>query len=424
MALTLLLRMPATGSDETEWLLVDETGAAAGPRQRGPLNLAAAAGGGVRTVVLATATQVLLTEPELPPGSGLKLARAVPFALEEQLTEDIDKLMFAIGRRGDAGRTPVAVVSRDIMQGWMSRLADAGITPAAMYPDMSLMPPNPGQTVLWLEGERLAVRRPGALPFAVELTPVTDALIIAGVVADRADPAADQAPKPLENAILYLTREDWTRVKADFDALADRFDALKVQLLAEGPLPWLARELAGTDAVNLLQGEFTATTDYGGRWQEWRVAALLAVVLLAAHVGAQTLQIHQANKQSAALDGEIAQVFASVMPSSKMADPRRQMQERLDRIRHSGSGPQYFLKTLQALGGAVSATPKTTVDSLSFRDQTLDMKLTAPSVDALSQFSQVVLRQGLTADIQSSTPVAGGVEAHMQLRSGTPRTTR
>ena len=52
------------------------------------------------------------------------------------------------------------------------------------------------------------------------------------------------------------------------------------------------------------------------------------------------------------------------------------------------------------------------------------MKLTAASVDALSQFSQVVLRQGLTADIQSSTPVAGGVEAHMQLRSGTPRTTR
>jgi general secretion pathway protein L len=421
MPLTLLLRLPAIGSDETEWLIVDESGAPAGPRQRGPLSLAAAAGGGARAVVLAPATQLLLTEPELPPGSGMKLARAVPFALEEQLTEDIDKLVFAIGRRGDSGRTPVAVVSRDIMQGWMSSLGAAGITPVAVYPDMSLMPPNPGQTVLWLEGSRLAVRRPGTLPFAVELTPVSEALIIAGVIAD---PAADGPPRPLENAILYLTREDWMRVKPEFEALANRFDAFKVQLLAEGPLPWLARELPATDAVNLLQGEFIATTDYGVQWHQWRVAALLAVVLLAAHVGAQALQIRQANKQSAALDGEISQVFSAAMPSSKMRDPRRQMQERLERIRRGGSGPQYFLKTLQVLGGAVSATPKTTVDSLSFRDQTLDMKLTAPSVDALSQFSQIVVRQGLTADIQSSTPVAGGVEAHMQLRSGTPRTVR
>lgn len=419
MALTMLLRLPATGSDQIEWLMVDEMGAPAGPRQRGPLSLAAAAGGGARTVVLAPATQVLLTEPELPPGSGMKLARAVPFALEEQLTEDIDKLVFAIGRRGASGRTPVAVVSRAIIQGWMMQLNSAGITPLALYADMSLMQANPGQTVLWLEGERLAVRRPGMLPFAVELTPVSDALIIAGVIAD---PAADEQQRALENAILYLTRDDWARVKPEFEALADRFNTFKVQLLAEGPLPWLGRELVGTDAVNLLQGEFTAAADYGDRWRQWRVAALLAVVLLATHVGAQALQLHQANKQSAALDGEISQVFAAVMPSSRMEDPRRQMQERLDRIHRAGSGPQYFLKTLQALGGAITAMPRTTVDSLSFRDQTLDMKLTAPSVDALSQFSQIVVRQGLSADIQSSTPVAGGVEAHMQVRSGTPRT--
>ena len=56
-----------------------------------------------------------------------------------------------------------------------------------MYPDISLMPDNPGQTVLWLEKSRLAVRRPGALPFAVELSPVSEALVVAGVIADPLD---------------------------------------------------------------------------------------------------------------------------------------------------------------------------------------------------------------------------------------------
>ncbi len=48
------------------------------------------------------------------------------------------------------------------------------------------MPENPGQTVLWLENDRLAVRRPGAIPFAVELSPVKEALVVAGVIADPA----------------------------------------------------------------------------------------------------------------------------------------------------------------------------------------------------------------------------------------------
>jgi hypothetical protein len=100
-----------------------------------------------------------------------------------------------------------------------------------------------------------------------------------------------------------------------------------------------------------------------------------------------------------------------------MQDPRRQMQSRLDRIRHSGPGPQLFLRTLQTLSGALSATPNSMLDSLSYREEALDLKITAPSLGELSQLSQIVGRQGLTAEIQSSTPAGSGVEAHMQVRS-------
>ena len=60
--------------------------------------------------------------------------------------------------------------------------------------------------------------------------------------------------------------------QSEFEQLAEKFDSLKVQLLPDGPLPWLARALAATDAVNLLQGEFARTTDFGARWRQWRTA--------------------------------------------------------------------------------------------------------------------------------------------------------
>jgi general secretion pathway protein L len=416
---TLLLRLPAPGEEDTEWLSIEDSGAPNAARQRGPLSLAAAVARSARVVALAPASHMLLAEPELPPGSGVKLARAVPFALEEQLTEDVDQLCFAIGRRRANGRTPVAVVSRPTLQGWIAQLAAAGLDPIAIYPDISLVPDNPAHTVLWLEGPRLAVRRPGMLPFAVELTPVADALVVAGVIPDplAEPPAEGEAPPPLENAVLYATRDDWNRVQEEFQALAGRFASLKVQILTDGPLPWLARSLQGSEAVNLLQGEFARTSDYNARWLRWRTAAMLAGGLLFAHIAAAMIRIHQANHETKALDAQISQIFQQAMPSEKMQDPRRQMQSRLDKIRHSGPGPEYFLHDLEVLSSALSSAPNTRIDSLSYRGQALDLRVTAPSLTALSQISQQVTKQGLTADIQSSQPVEGGVDAHLQVRA-------
>jgi general secretion pathway protein L len=422
MPQSLLLRLPPAGQEETEWLTLDETGAPTPTRQRGSLSLAAAVWRSGRVVVLAPATQVLLAEPELPPGSGAKLARAVPFALEEQLTEDVDLLSFAIGRRRDKGGTPVAVVSRSVLQAWLSELNAAGFDPEAIYADISLMPENPSQTVMWLEKERLAVRRPGALPFAVELSPIKEALVVAGVIADPLESTAELKPK--ESAILYVTREDWARIQGEFEDLLEEFASLKVQLLTDGPLPWLARGIEAPEAVNLLQGEFSRTTDYSERWRQWRVAAALAVALLIVHVAAQALQIRHAKHESAGLDGEISQVFSESMPGDARTDPRRQMQTKLDRIRKSGAGPQLFLRTLQTLSGALAVTPKTAISALSYRDDALDMTVSAPSLAALSQLTQFVGKEGLAAEIQSSNPVAAGVEAHLHVRGQSAKARR
>jgi general secretion pathway protein L len=397
--------------------MLDDSGEATLTRQRGSLTLAAAVYRSGRLVVLAPAQQILLAEPELPPGNGAKIARAVPFALEEQLTEDIDHLTFALGKRRDSGGTPVTVVARSVLDGWLSDLRSAGLEPQAIYPDISLIPENPGQTVLWLEGGRLAVRRPGALPFAVELSPVKEALVVAGVITDPLAAQADGENRPLESALLYITREDWAATKDEFEALVEQFASLKVQLLPDGPLPWLARNLADGDAVNLLQGDYARDTDYQARWQQWRTPAIAAVALLLVHVGAQALQIRQAKHDATVLDEQIGQVFSATVPGEPVRDARKQLQTRLDRIRRSGAGPEYFLRSLQALGDALSATPKTSIDGMNYHEQNLEMRIDAPDLGSISQVSKLVANKGLAADIQSSTPTANGVEAHLQIHS-------
>ncbi len=68
--------------------------------------------------------------------------------------------------------------------------------------------------------------------------------MVAGVIPDPLDGACGGTEELLESAILYVTRADWARVQDEFEALAGKFASLKVQLLSEGPLPWLARDIS------------------------------------------------------------------------------------------------------------------------------------------------------------------------------------
>src|SRR5262249_7770989 len=120
MAEWLLIRLPGTPEQPATWLTVDPRGHPSGPPQSGPLSLAATRAVGRRICVLVPGTDVLLAEPEVPMKAGTKLQQVVPYALEEQLADDIDDLHFAIGKRApDSQRTPVAVIRKALMEEWL-----------------------------------------------------------------------------------------------------------------------------------------------------------------------------------------------------------------------------------------------------------------------------------------------------------------
>src|SRR5438477_4216957 len=128
MADWLLLRLPRAAGEAASWLIADARGAPAGPAQSGPLTLAAARAAGQRVCALVPGAEVLLAEPEIPVKGGANLQQLVPYALEEQLADDIDDLHFAIGKRaGDSARAPVAVVARALLDEWLATLRASGV---------------------------------------------------------------------------------------------------------------------------------------------------------------------------------------------------------------------------------------------------------------------------------------------------------
>ena len=107
----LLLRFSQDADGTCEWVLMGVDGQAAGTVQSGTLQEAAVAASGLRVSVLAPASDCLLTTVSVPGSNRQKLVRAVPYALEEQLTVDVEDLHFALGPELGDGNHAVLVIA-------------------------------------------------------------------------------------------------------------------------------------------------------------------------------------------------------------------------------------------------------------------------------------------------------------------------
>jgi general secretion pathway protein L len=410
MADWLLIRF--TGDPATvDYLTADAAGRIVEPLRSGALTAAAQHAPGRRLCVLAPASDVLLTDAEVPARSGARIQQIVPYALEEQVAQDIESLHFAAGRRvGDSPRIPVAVVSRALMDGWLGQLREAGLVPECLYADSSLVPENPGQAVLVLSDGNVIARPSGAQPVTLPLTALNEAL-------ELLRPAGAPTPTFGGNGLVVYTGEaEWQQCGASIEALRADFEALSVQLLPQGPLGLFAQALASTSAINLLQGPYAPVSPLYGGLKAWRIAAALVLGLLVLHGVGSAAQLLLLRHSERRLDQSISETFEAAMPGEhNSSNARRRMEARLNSLQGSTDSTG-LLAMLSAVAQARAGTAGTALQALSYRDGLLELQVTAPGADALDHVSQQLRTGGWQAELTSGSSGSGAYQGRIQMK--------
>jgi general secretion pathway protein L len=409
MSETLVIRLRAADEAQASWLIVDGNGARSGPVQSGPVADALGAAQGRRVVVLLPGSEITLAEPDLPVRGSARIAQAVPFALEEQLASDVEALHFAVGARpaGAAG-TPVAVVSRSAFERWLAQCDAAGLEPSAAYADTAAVPAAGSGCTLLLDGSQLYVRRPDSLPYLLDAEPLDAALELA-----LPGPAAEGEAG--EHVTFYTTTAEYERQRELIEGLRSRTATLQVKLLPDGPLPLLATQAVGGAGVNLLQGPYAPRSSLRTRMREWRLPAALAAAVVLVFVGSQAALWWQQSRAERALDAQIAEIFAQALPGQPVVDPRAQMQGALGAGGAAGGG---LLPAMSVIAQAMAQAPAARLRSISFRNNVIELNLTAPSIESLDGIKQGMNRDGITAEIQSANPNGPVVDGRLQVRLG------
>jgi general secretion pathway protein L len=423
MAEFLVIRIGEQVDQPAQWIAVDGTGARRSAPVTGPLAEANNEMRDRKVIVLVPSAEVLTTSVDIPIKGGSKLQAALPFALEEHLAEDIEKLHFAAGARRSSGRIPVAVVSRDRLEEWIGWLTDAGIRPSALIPDNYGLARIPGTISLLVADDQVMINDGADVELVMQDVSPGDALAAIGALDDTggeddlefSGPASPEMPR---HVLVYCDPEYEERYQHDWLAIRQELESIDVNLLPDGIMPRLAVTVATGAGVNLLQGEFGTKKEYSGIFKPWRYAAMMLLILGAVGTAAKATDFFVLKRQQAELRQQFEAEYREVSPgTSRVDDPARLVASLRARTGTSDT-PAVFLQSLEQLSRALQQNKEAQIEAISFRAGVVDIRLKAPDVATLDKIQRVVSESGqFEASIQSTDQDGAVVNSRIQIKA-------
>ncbi len=394
----IVLRLPADAGAPVQWRRFDETASVI--VGQGSLEELAADIGNTPVQALIPGEQVFVTRVNIPTQNRQRLRKAIPFALEDQLLDEVETLHFALGqRRGDS--IEVAVVARRLLDGWLERLRQAGLVVERLLPDVYALAPQADCWVALWEDTRLLLRPSRAAPLVLDNDSLGELLPLV------LDEAGDDRP---ERICLWDAR--------DGAVGSLPLDGVELERRSsEGLLQCLSVEGLPADAIDLLQGDYSRREQLGKLWRPWRLTAVLALVVFGLQVAATAYDNSRLRQQSQALRAQVETVYRQAFPEArKVVNPRVQMQRKLDELRAGGDG-QGMLELLARSGKVLRNKRGLVLRSIRYKQGELDLEVEVASLQQLDELKQQLTREaGMQVDIQSAAAKGSKVRGRLRLK--------
>jgi len=403
------------------WLRLNRNGTLADQGKAAPDELRSLLAPEDRPVALIPGERAPLHRVLVPGKSDRVRRRALPFALEERLSEDLEQVKIVAGPRHGAETLASVVAHRDL-DAWNEWLRGHGVRVSHMIPDLSLLRGrDPGDQVVLLAGtQRSILFSPEAEPLAmprevaewwVQRLPENstapesadaDALPPGRVhlvdPASEPDPAAPLRPPP-----------EWSG-----DVLGLLLAGLQAGDL---PTPELRRALRGALAF-----DFALPADDRGPVgvlpPAWHVPAALALALAVLWLGTVWLEANQLEREYRATERDITALFEDTLPEARMVDPVAQFETLLEQPESANETPAARSSLGESLARIMEAlAPRDlTLQRLRGEAGRLELELEGNGIAELEQLREG-LREAMTARVRIVSAESGeqGVRARMTI---------
>jgi general secretion pathway protein L len=350
-------------------------------------------------VVLVPSEDVLLTTAILPKMNRSRLMQAIPYAVEEQVIDDVESMHFAVGEHRPDEPLTVAVVARHKMQEWVSLLASWQIVPDSLLPSVMALSDD---ALTWhAQVTDIAMVRTGRdSGFACDKENLHELLSLA--IATAHVPPHDIHIDNSQSETLALTLS---------------IPVEEQHVTAEKLLQAMATQLHKSVPLNLLQADFQnkKARRLPKLTSVWRVSVYLLGAWLVLLFLYPIVSFAILDKREADIKNEIAVIYKRHFPeASSVVAPKERMQQKLNKTT-ANLGDNRLLILMANVGKGLSKSSGVQLKRLDFQNNVMTLEISASSSDVFSAFTDSLSQQGLRVKQQNANLNGARVSATLQV---------
>lgn len=351
-----------------------------------------------RTIIILLPTQqILVTKIQLPPLTASRLAQAIPFAIEEQLTDDLADVQIAYSKQNPTGQINIAVINKHLFQTYLTELKKYQLTPQIILPDVLALPIAQHQWTAFSDASQVWVKTDTAQGFSA---PPANINALLELSLQQADNRPDK--------IKLLGNTTWL----NNSSLASTVEIN--QAITNSSFLELIEITAIIDAdLNLLQGEFRSHTNFqfgNNIWQRFIKAGVVALAILFA---SNLLQWFYLTYMEYHLQTQISTLAPSPYHDFKQYQA---LEKALFSIAHSNQGGHFFSLLSPIAKVLHQQIPSIQLQTFDFVDNYGLITILANDKTALEKFIKSLKKKDLVVTKQQVTLQKNKILASLKVK--------
>ena len=351
----------------------------------------------------------------LPGNQSRYIQQALPFAVEDQVAQDIEQIHISLGSKSKSGDYSVLSVDRALFKAFFNSLSEDEILPPplkSIHLDADLLPVIEHDLVLCIAPQTILLKGSDQRSICLQqenLIPYLDSLFLAPVEGE-----AEPDDKKTECTIqIYVETEQMDQAKMLIAQIEQYPGAVvSVEQIGFSQFELLCESYfrQSVPAINLCQGDFQITSQSSGVWRRWRSVAVIAGLGILLQLGVFIGQGTYYEQQAAKIGEQALAKYKQIVPNSKRVTLDKLPRIIKGKLNLKNAGVSSNLDFLDLLGEAGYQFKQSKFNSsmkfksINYNEQRgeLVMEMQAESYEQLENLQQSIVSAGLTAKISSA----------------------
>jgi len=412
MSETLLIHYNIDDAKQATWSLCNAAGELTGKITTGPLAELSEVAADRPAIVLLNSQCLHINQLLLPTQNLQKLLKAVPYAIEEFIADDVDDFHFVVSKNKHDNSTSVVGIKKTTLENIIQVFQAANINVEKIIPDALCLAADNKQWVC------LNYKNTSYLQ-----TDITNGMLMSHDLLPYVltNKLQDETQTQPEKILLFSEQENTTafdQLKTENISDDDNIEVVNI-VYNTHPLVVFCGNYKHAIPLNLLQYEFKPKRKTSGYWQHWRLAASLAAIWLILHLGLTSFQRAQLKETNVATKAKIERIYKKSFPESrKIINPRVQMEQKLKELKGAaGNSNKGLIFLLAESFGTLSHDKENiTLQSLTFRNNRMDIGLESSNLQAVENLNKNLNgNKNIKSEITSSSSEKDKVKGNLRI---------